>query len=152
VSPELIATQVVGAGNVYFTTPTPGAANGNAYLGLVSDVNFSVDHGYYNAPITVAITSATPGARIYYTTNGSAPTEASGILYGGPLTISRTTVLRAAAFKAGYVPSDMNTESYFFVNDIVRQTFQSTEAAGFPNTWGAFTGVDYGLDPDIVGN
>jgi CotH kinase protein/Chitobiase/beta-hexosaminidase C-terminal domain/Lamin Tail Domain/PA14 domain len=152
VSPELIATNVVGTGNVYFTTPTPGAANGNAFLGLVADTNFSVDRGYYNAPIQVAITTSTPGAQIYYTTNGSAPTEASGTLYTGPLTISRTTVLRAAAFKAGYVPTDVDTQSYFFVNDIVQQTFQSTENAGFPTTWGTFTGVDYGLDPDIIGN
>jgi len=152
ISPELMATNVVGTGNVYFTTPTPGAPNGNAYLGLVGDTKFSVDRGYYSAPIQVAITTATPAAQIYYTTNGSAPTEAGGTLYAGPITISRTTVLRAAAFKAGYVPSDVDTQSYFFVNDIVQQTAQSTLAAGFPSTWGTFTGVDYGLDPDIVGN
>ena len=40
VSPELIATNVVGTGNVYFTTPTPGAANGNAFLGLVGRHKF----------------------------------------------------------------------------------------------------------------
>ena len=72
ISPELIATNVVGTGNVYFTLPTPGAANGNAYLGLVGDTKFSVDRGYYSAPIQVAITTATAGAQIYYTTNGSA--------------------------------------------------------------------------------
>ncbi len=152
VLPELIATDVVSTGNVYFTTPTPGAANGNAYLGLVADTNYSDHRGFFDAPFQVSITTATPGAQIYYTTDGSVPTEASGTLYVGPINVNHTTVLRAAAFKAGYVSTNVDTQSYLFVNDIVQQNFQATLNAGFPSTWGSFTGVDYGLDPDVVGN
>ena len=66
ISPELIATNVVGTGNVYFTLPTPGAANGNAYLGLVGDTKFSVDRGYCGTAHPVAITTATAGAHLLH--------------------------------------------------------------------------------------
>ena len=37
--------------NRYFTPPTPGAENGVPYLGLVADTKFSVDRGFYTAPV-----------------------------------------------------------------------------------------------------
>ncbi len=63
VLPELIATDVISTGNVYFTTPTPGAPNGNAYLGLVADTNFSDHRGFFDSPFQVSITTATPGRK-----------------------------------------------------------------------------------------
>jgi hypothetical protein len=150
--PELIANDVVAEGQAYFTTPTPRAANGNGLAGFVEDTEFSVDRGFFDAPIQVAITTATPAAQIYYTTNGEIPTQATGTLYTGPININRTTTLRAAAFRSGYLPTNVDTQSYVFLADVVQQTHQTALAAGFPVTWGTFSGVDYGLDPDIVNN
>ena len=47
------------------------------------------------------ITSATPGAAIYYSFNGNEPGPGKGLLYTGPITITNTTVVRARAFKDG---------------------------------------------------
>jgi hypothetical protein len=164
VLPELIGTDIASTGNVFFTTPTPGAANGDSYLGIVKDTKFNADRGFYSAPFNLEITSETQGAKIYYTLDGSEPTEASGILYAGPVLINKTITLRAAAFKAGYAPTNVDTETYFFVNDIVQQTSAKTLQLGFPTTWGSsvpnsnfpasvfVSDASYGLDPDIVGN
>ncbi|TWT77840.1 CotH protein [Posidoniimonas polymericola] len=139
-----------------FATPTPGAANGAVFAGIVADTKFSVDRGFYEAPVTVEITSATPGAMIVYTTDGSAPTVdtqhniTNGVLYTGGLTLSQTTNLRAAAFKQGMIATNVDTQTYFFVADIVQQTYSSALASGLPSWWGSRP-ADYGLDPDVIG-
>ncbi|NLF40091.1 hypothetical protein GX586_11635, partial [bacterium] len=50
-------------------------------------------------PVTnVTITTATPGATIRYTVDGSVPTEDHGTIYGGPVALSNTAVISAVAF------------------------------------------------------
>lgn len=65
---------------------------------MVADTKFSVDRGFYDAPFEVEITTATPGAAIRYTLDGTPPTQGAGMAYAGPIAIDRTTTLRAAAF------------------------------------------------------
>ncbi len=150
VAPELTAVDIVSPnGPAFFTTPTPGKANAAGYLGFVGDLHFSVDRGFYDMPFDLAITTTTPGAQIYYTANGEAPTQADGTLYTGTIHIGHTTTLRAQAFLPGYISSAALTESYFFLNDVIQQSYQSTLDAGFPTQWGSFT-PDYGLDPRIT--
>lgn len=134
----------------YFATATPNQSNTSGVLDFVADTKFSVDHGFYDAPINLAITTDTPGATIRYTVNGSEPTATSGILYTGPITISQTTVLRAGAFKNDWQPSGVDTQTYLFLDDVVKQNRQTATAAGFPS--GSVNGqsLDYGMDPDIV--
>ena len=61
--------------DAYLLTPTPGAANSVALgAALVADTKFLPGRGLYDAPVSVAITTETPGAAIRYTTNGSLPT------------------------------------------------------------------------------
>ncbi|MCP4192926.1 MAG: tandem-95 repeat protein [Planctomycetaceae bacterium] len=131
----------------YFLDPTPGASNTAGLATLVEDTNFSIDRGFFKEPFEVAITTATEGAAIRYTTDGTVPTLTNGSDYSSPLTISKTTTLRAAAFKDGMVPTNIDTHSYFFVTDVLGQTRQSTIAAGFPERWRSQT-ADYGIDSD----
>ncbi len=103
----------------FFSNPTPAAANSDAYLGLVADTKFSHKRGFYEEPFMLSITCATPDALIYYTTNGSAPIEngtasASAVLYTGPISISATTCIRAAAIKTGWMPTNIDTQTYLF--------------------------------------
>lgn len=139
-----------------FATPTPGAINGGIFLGVVSDTNFSVDRGFYTSPFQVEITTDTPGATIVYTTDGSEPVVdahmnvTNGLLYVSPIGVSETTTLRAKAFKQGWVPTNVDTQTYLFVADVIEQTHASTLAAGFPASWGGRP-ADYGLDPDVIG-
>ena len=140
----------------YFTEPTPGAANNAALAGLVEDTKFSVGRGFFTEPFPVEITTATEGAAIRYTTDGSTPTEENGNEYTGPITVDKTTTLRAAAFFDGLVQTNTDTQSYFFTSDVVLQDRDSTLDAGFPSRWGSQS-PDYGLDapaefPRIAGD
>ena len=55
-------------------------------------------------PASVTIPDATPGAAIYYTLDGSLPTQGS-TLYTGAVPLASAGVLRAAAFTNGWTPS-----------------------------------------------
>ena len=116
-----------------FTTPSPGAdATATGFIGFVADTSFSVDRGFYDAPISVEISSDTPGAEIRYTTNGLRPTATSGQIYTGPIAISETSLLRAAAFKEGYIETSVETHSYLFPSDIVTQANMDTSITEDP--------------------
>src|SRR5580765_4872112 len=147
--PGLVEYQVTNTTTNYFATATPGAPNGSGFIAFVSDTKFSVDRGFYDTPFSLSITTATATATIKYTTNGSEPSLANGLTYTGPLTIGGTTVIRAAAFKSGFQPSNVDTETYIFLNDVILQSANGAPPPGWPASWGANV-VDYGMDPNVV--
>jgi hypothetical protein len=149
IGPQLVLTRGTYAVG-FMNNPTPGAANTNGVEGYVSDTQFSVDRGFYNAPINVAITCATPGAIIRYTLNGDAPTATTGTVYAGPIPISSTTTLRAGAFKAGFQPSNVDTHTYFYLDDILTQSASGAAPAGWPTGYVNSQRFDYGMDPNVV--
>jgi hypothetical protein len=112
---------------------------------VVADTKFSHDRGFYEAPFDVTITTETEGAMIRYTIDGRAPTETYGYVYTGPVNISTTTCLRAMAYKPGLLPTNVDTQTYIFLSDVIRQ-----DGEGFPNTWG-HAGSDYEMDRVVVG-
>ena len=136
----------------YFGHPTPGAPNDNssAYLGIVADVDFSLPRGYYSDSLSVGLSTATPGATIRYTRNGSTPTPTSGTL-GTSAYIYDTMPLRAIAYKNGYLPSAVSTHTYIMLDEVI---YQPDDPSGFPPTWGSYQGIpvaaDYEMDPTIV--
>jgi alpha-tubulin suppressor-like RCC1 family protein len=70
--------------------------------------------GTFNLGVDVTLTSATAGATIHFTTDGTEPTESDpGIASGGTLRISVNTNLRARAWKAGSIPSSTNGATFF---------------------------------------
>jgi hypothetical protein len=107
----------------FFTVPTPDAQNNNAYLGIVADTQFSHNRGFYDDPFNLSIICDTPGAEIYYTTDGSAPieneTNATGSTkYTAPVPInSNNCIIRAAAIKPGWMPSNIDAHTYIFNAD-----------------------------------
>lgn len=111
----------------YFFNPTPNAVNDSVILGFVEDTRFSVDRGFYSNPFQVILATDTVGAEIRYTTDGSEPTATTGQIYANPVTISQTTVLRAAAFKAQYEPTNVDTHTYIFTADIIDHPNMDTE-------------------------
>jgi hypothetical protein len=147
--PELVEYQVVNTTTNYFATPTPGGPNGAGFIAFVSDTKFSVDRGFFAAPFSLSITTATANATIKYTTDGSTPSLANGSTYVSPIIINATTVIRAAAFKSGFQPSDVDTETYIFVNDVILQSPNGAAPPDWPASWGANV-VDYGMDPNVV--
>ena len=71
----------------------------------------SVKTGDYTSAQVVTLTTATPGAIIRYSTDGSDPTE-TGTVYEAPFTISANTVLTAVAIADGYNNSPLISECY----------------------------------------
>jgi Chitobiase/beta-hexosaminidase C-terminal domain/FG-GAP-like repeat/Beta xylosidase C-terminal Concanavalin A-like domain len=84
------------------TTTTPTVATPT--LSPASGTNFS-------STLSVSIADSTPGATIYYTTNGSTPTTSSAV-YSGPITLSATTTIQALATASGFAPSGIASASY----------------------------------------
>lgn len=131
----------------YLAQPTPRAPNtGTPQTGFVADTTFTVDRGHYNVPFDLTINTFTPGAQIYYTTDGTEPSPANGTLFTAPINITTTTTLRAAAFKDNFLPTNVDTQSYIFLQDVL------TQPNNPPNTTTTWAGkiADYEMDPDIV--
>ncbi|MEZ4800388.1 MAG: chitobiase/beta-hexosaminidase C-terminal domain-containing protein [Flavobacteriales bacterium] len=100
---------------VIFLDPTPNASNvGTTGIAYAARPQFSLEAGYYATGTTVSITTSEPGATIYYTTDGSFPTNAS-TLYTGPVTIDVTKVIRAIAYSpdVSILPSFIETNTFF---------------------------------------
>jgi hypothetical protein len=121
IEPVLSAERAVGTLVGYIATPTPGADNALATLGFVGDTHFSVDRGFFDSPFQVEITTDILDAEIRYTLDGSAPSETHGTLYTGPITIDTTTVLRAVGFKTDFAPTNVDTQTYIFLDDVLGQ-------------------------------
>ena len=119
-------------------------------------VHFSRPHGYYGESIDLVLSSEEDGASIWYTTDatipvpGSVESESSGERYHGPITIGSSTFITAVAAAPGKEVSLPVTQSYFFINDILRQDKSSAVAAGWPARPENGKRMDYGMDPDIV--
>ncbi len=135
----------------FFSQPTPGAANGESFDGFVQDTTFSVDRGFFTDPFSVSISTATPDATIVYTLDGSEPAVdpdslsiLNGHAYVAAIPVSETVSLRAAAFKSGYEPTNTDTQTYIFPNDVINQDAQHALDLGMPSNWGS-NPADYGI-------
>ncbi len=137
----------------YFEKPTPGDANGVVILGYVGDTKFSVDRGYHEEPLSVTIEVEPADASILYTTDGTDPDKGTiftgpiGEIYEGPIEIASTTVLKAMAYKNGWRSSNVDAQTYVFLDDVLRQPLEAPE--GYPDRWGGQL-ADYGMDEEVV--
>lgn len=77
----------------------------------------SVPGGEYTTAQSVTLLTATAGAKIRYTTDGTTPSATNGTEYKGSISISQNTGLRAVAYKEDADPSDVMTEEYFIVTE-----------------------------------
>jgi len=142
----------------YFSTPTPGKPNMRGEGGQVSKVWFSHERGLYDDPFTLILSTemADSDVEIIYTTDGSKPTASHGRVYnsGSQIAIDRTTVIRAAAVRPGWLDSQVETHTYIFINDVIHQSSggeppdPNWPAAGYFND----QRMDYGMDPEITIN
>lgn len=82
----------------------------------VEDPVFSVPAGVYYEAQSVAISSATPDASIYYTIDGSVPTTSS-LLYEQPVLVSESLTLKAIAVKDGFSSSVVVSAAYDIKTD-----------------------------------
>ena len=95
----------------FSNTPSMGCYE---YAELAAKPAFDVESGTVFYPTTnVALSCATEGATIYYTTDGSRPT-ASSTPYTGPIEVSATTTIKARAYAQDLGPSGITTAMYTF--------------------------------------
>ena len=118
---------------------------------------FSLAPGVYSGTQTVTISDTTPGAQIYYTTNGTYPFTYS-TLYSGPITVSTSEVLVAVALAPGYSASGFASAQYDIASSSSRfiYTIAGTYTPGYsgdggPATLAELTGPE-GVAIDSVGN
>ena len=135
-----------GGAAIHLASSTPDAANGSIEYLFVADTTFSHKRGHYSSPINVTISTETPSATIRYTTDGSEPEQSgNGTTYNSAVPITTTTVLRARAFRPGYAPTNIDTQSYIYPNDVLSQT----RPTGYPTSWGAEPAADYDMDTAV---
>ncbi len=133
---------------------TPGTLNAGATIaGRTAPVTFGTDPGYFTSSFPLSLLCATADAVIRYTTDGTVPTETSGILYTTPVSISKTSILRAAAFKPGYEQSRAVTGTFLFIEGILDQSPSGARPGPlWPQPNPGSPNISYGMDPRIVGN
>jgi len=142
----------------FMTVPTPGAANVPGHEGTTDKPGFNFERGFYDREFFLTMTCGTEGAAIYYTVDGTEPyladaarPNSTAALYGGPVRVGKTTALRAVAVKPGWQPSAIETRTFFFLADVIRQSpTGASPGQGWPT--GSVNGqaINYGMDPDVV--
>lgn len=107
-----ISTGLDGNGNkVYFKNITLGSKNSDTtYSGFSEKPSFNIDGGYLKKGEKI-ILSTSDNSKIYYTTNGSFPTNKS-TLYKEPIVINKNTVIKAISYNDGYIESDIVSRTF----------------------------------------
>jgi hypothetical protein len=133
-----------------FDEPTPGTANGVVnFSGYSMDVDFSAPGGKYNAALELSLSSSDENATIYYTTDGSAPTEAS-TLYQNPISITSTTVVRAIVHDPQTLRGNVSSQTYL-INTLHGKLPVVSLSTDPENLWNSYTGI-YVLGPNAEPN
>ena len=113
---------------------------------------FSKAHGLMDAPFELEIIKNSKRGTVYYTLDGSVPTEKSTV-YKKPFTVSHTTIIRAIETYSDGRSSKIATASYLFSDDILDL---SKTPEGYPTEWGPYCQIsgtakaDYVMDPQMT--
>lgn len=102
---------------------------------------FDRPHGLCEEEFTLAMTPSVPGRVIHYTYGGDEPTWTSTV-YSRPITVRKTTVVRAVEEVTPDSLSAITTASYLFPEAVLTQGCDAngnpTAPSGYPTTWGKF--------------
>ncbi|MFT5494659.1 MAG: hypothetical protein ACI9TH_000050 [Kiritimatiellia bacterium] len=97
--------------NLFYETPTPGAANGIGSPTTAGAPLFSHPGGVYTNDFTLILSSPFPDVVIRYTTDGSDPSPSSSVFNGG-IAISGKVEIRARAYRLGATPGPVSGKVY----------------------------------------
>jgi len=90
--------------------------------------------GNYWSSQNVTISCSTPASSIYYSTDGSVPSNASltSTLYSGAITVNSTQTLKAIAYANGFTASAVNASTYTFPTAIANiAALRAASTSGF---------------------
>jgi hypothetical protein len=109
---------IVGANTAYvgFTGGTGGLSSSQKLISWMYSTQavhpaFSPGSGTFSSPQSVKLTSQTPDAVIYYTTNGATPT-ATSMQYTAPITVSNSLTIKAIAVSPTLGTSVVSSAAY----------------------------------------
>ncbi len=82
--------------------------------GVVAPVTMSLPRGFYTGTQSLTLSTTTPGATIYYTTDGSLPAPSFGAStqYTGAISMPANRAIRASAYRTGWIRSPITSASY----------------------------------------
>ena len=103
-------------GTFYFADPTPGEQNTGGRRRVSATPKTLTPDGVYNGVPLVEVALQANGARLYYTTDCSLPTEESD-RWPGSVTLDCTGVVRVIAVEENALPSRALTLSYIINED-----------------------------------
>lgn len=110
-------------------------------LPIASAPTFTPAAGFYTSAQTIELATATDGATIYYTVDGSDPTTSSNV-YSTGFTVSANTTVKAIAVKSGLQNSPIASAIYSFPVNVATISTLRSQTAG--------TGVVYHLTTEAV--
>jgi CotH kinase protein/Lamin Tail Domain len=136
----------------------------------VAPVTANVEHGFFDSPFSVVLSTETVGATLQYTLDCSNPlTSPSALSVQSPGTvlidprssegraITPAVVLRAVAVNPPDLPGPILTRTYIFLNNVLSQTSpRGSWPKPNPDPSAARSGFvrgqvyDYDMDPDVV--
>ncbi|MEM7209676.1 MAG: chitobiase/beta-hexosaminidase C-terminal domain-containing protein, partial [Pseudomonadota bacterium] len=142
---DVIETSIVSAIATREGYENSAVATAEFLIPEVSTPTFSPDGRIFINPVNVSISVEPPTAQIYYTTDGTTPTESS-TLYTGPIPLTQNTTINALGVLNGYKDSDTANADFVFSLD--------TDGDEMPDAWetlhalNPFDAGDKFLDPD----
>ncbi|MGN0458542.1 MAG: chitobiase/beta-hexosaminidase C-terminal domain-containing protein [Eubacterium sp.] len=157
--PNILTEQIVAL-NGTVTCPDGVNANGVALTATITITISAADtvaapqadlaSGTYTSNQSVKLSSATEGAKIYYTLDGSTPSRTNGIEYTGPISVTGTeaqtvqTAVKAIAVKDKM--QDSSVEAFVYTIQIPDTTLPTGEIKIDTNKWQAFfNGITFDL-------
>ena len=119
------------------------------FADTVATPTFNPHGGFYNTPLLVEILCATENTTIRYSTDGSDPTEAHPE-YTVHIEISESTILKARAWRVGWIESEI-AEAVYTIEEVIPGEMvyiQGTEGVTFdPGGLGYFNPVNWNGTP-----
>ena len=99
----------------YFDEPTPVSINTSetGYKGYAVRPSFNHVSGKYNKGTNITLNTGVEDDLIYYSLNGTNPTEGDGNLYTVPIVLQQTNSIRAVAIADSLIPSPAAYATYF---------------------------------------
>lgn len=109
---SLTAVARDSAGNTTTSTAVSVTVSNTIPPATVANPSISPNGGSFTSSQQVTLSTATTGASIRYTTDGSNPTSSNGALYSSPFTITSTTTIKAIAYQTGSTDSAVTSATF----------------------------------------
>lgn len=123
----------------YFSKPSPGTSNSSGSTELVAaPPAFSMSSGFYDGKQTLELKAQSLDANIFYTLDGSVPTQSS-TKFQNPINLNSTGVVRAVQLQVGYLPSPVVTKTFLIDEPTTLPVFSIVTDPD--NLWDENTGI-----------